>query len=245
MMTAVTLELLEKLRTFDTATICNIVELFEVRPRSAGYMDQRITAAFPELPAMVGFAATATLRASAPPRPGASPADIQQQIERFAELSGPPVVVFQDLDDPSAAATFGEVMCTTYQTFGAVGLITSGTGRDLAQVRALSFPVFSGGVCCSHGYNHLVQLHVPVHVGGLTVYPDDLLHGDGNGVTTIPVEIAAEVADIGYEYVAAEAVLLDVLRLGTASPAAYAEARREAQARLRKLRDQVTRSGTR
>jgi len=33
-----------------------------------------------------------------------------------------------------------------------------------------------------------------VRVGGLTVSPGDLLHGDKHGVTTIPSAIAAEVA---------------------------------------------------
>ena len=31
------LELLDRLRTFDTPTICNLIELFDVRPRTAGY----------------------------------------------------------------------------------------------------------------------------------------------------------------------------------------------------------------
>ena len=41
------------------------------------------------------------------------------------------MVVFQDLDDPPVSATFGEGMCSTYQAFGSVGLITSGGGRDI------------------------------------------------------------------------------------------------------------------
>ena len=49
---------LEKLTTFDTPTICNIIELFDVRPRNTGYMDARIKAAFPEMGPIVGFAAT-------------------------------------------------------------------------------------------------------------------------------------------------------------------------------------------
>ena len=61
---------LAKLRSFDTPTICNIIELFDVRPRNTGFMDARIVAAFPEMPPMIGFAATATFRASAPPRTG-------------------------------------------------------------------------------------------------------------------------------------------------------------------------------
>lgn len=235
-------EVLDKLRTFDTPTICNLIELFEVRPRTMGYMDSRIKACFPEMPPIVGFAATATFRASAPPRGTDSYGSVQTQIDRFADLSGPPIVVFQDVDDPSAAATFGELMCTTYQTFGAVGLITSGTGRDLDQVRAINFPVFTSGACCSHGYSHIAHVNIPVHVGGIVVNPDELLHCDCNGVTTIPVDIAAELADIGYEYVAAEMVILESLRGANASPKAYDEARKEAGARMEKLRLQVSRA---
>ena len=59
------------------------------------------------------------------------------------QIPGPPIVVFQDLDDPPVAATFGEIMCSTYQAFGAAGLITSGAARDLDQVRRIGFPAFS------------------------------------------------------------------------------------------------------
>jgi regulator of RNase E activity RraA len=135
-------------------------------------------------------------------------------------------VVFQDLDDTPVAATFGEIMCTTYQAFGAAGLVTSGAARDLDQVRRLEFPAFSNGVICSHGYSHIVDLHRPVRVGGITIYAGDLLHADLNGVTTIPLEIAAEVADAATEFVAAEAIVLDYLRQGTPTMQAFGEARR-------------------
>src|SRR5690606_27021966 len=118
---------------YDTPTVCNAIELFDVRPRQLGYMNASIRACFPALPPMVGYAATATFRSQQPPRGGDAYSGMDAQVARFAELPGPPVVVFQDLDDPVAAATFGEVMCTTYQAFGAVGLITSGAGRDLDQ----------------------------------------------------------------------------------------------------------------
>lgn len=235
-------QMLQKLRKFDTPTICNLIELFAVRPRNAGYMDGRIVAAFPQMPPIVGFAATATFRSATPPHQGDAYGDLGQQVERFAALSGPPIVVFQDLDDPPAAATFGEVMCTIYQAFGAVGLITSGAGRDLDQVRAINFPVFTNGTICSHGYNHIPQVHVPVRAGGLTVFPDDLLHADRNGVTTIPIDIAGEVADIGDEFVAAEAVVLDAMRRGTPTPALLASARAEMAERVKKLERRVSRA---
>ena len=241
-MSQITADVLEKLRSFDTPTICNLVELFEVRPRHTGYMDARITACFPEMPPLVGFAATATYRSSAPPREVDSYGGLGEQVERFADLSGPPIVVFQDLDDPPVAATFGEVMCTAYQTFGAVGLITSGAGRDLEQVREIGFPVFTNGTICAHAYSHILHVHVPIYVGGLAIYPDDLLHGDLNGVTTIPNEIAAELAEIGDEFVAAEKIILDALHSETPSLKAYLEAVGEAKVCIAELGQRVTRA---
>src|SRR5438132_6480758 len=134
---------LELLRKFDTPTVCNVVELFDQRSRTAGYMDGRIQACFPRMPPMVGYASTATFRSAAPPRAGNVYSSLGEQVASFAQLPGPAVVVFQDLDNPAAAATFGEVMASTYKAFGAAGLITSGAGRDLDQVAALSFPCFT------------------------------------------------------------------------------------------------------
>ncbi len=237
-------ELLAKLRSFDTPTICNVIELFNIRPRNTGFMDSRIRACFPEMPPIVGFAATATFRSSAPPPPGTDVYDnIEVQVARFSELSGPPIVVFQDLDDPAVSATFGEIMCTTYQTFGSVGLITSGAGRDLDQVRKIGYPVFTGGTISAHGYCHTMGIHEPVRVGGVMVYPDDLLHADVNGVTTIPKEIAAEVAEVGDAYVAAEMVILDTLHQFGPDAKKLHEARLESKRQMDELRKRVSRKG--
>src|SRR5437660_1454237 len=200
---------LKLLRKCDTPTICNVVELYDLYPRTAGYMNATIQACYPKLPPMVGYASTATFRSSAPPRAGNVYSGLAEQVASFAELPGPAVIVFQDLDNPPAAATFGEVMCSTYKAFGAAGLITSGAGRDLDQVEALSFPCYSDGTLCAHGYCHIVQINVPVHVGNVLVAPGDLLHGDRNGVTTIPNEVASAVAHACAEYMAAEQVVLD------------------------------------
>jgi regulator of RNase E activity RraA len=231
---------LELLRKFDTPTVCNVVELFDHRPRTAGYMDGRIQACFPKLPPMVGYASTATFRSAFAPRAGNVYSGLAEQVASFAELPGPAVVVFQDLDQPVASATFGEVMCTTYKAFGAAGLITSGAGRDLDQVEVLHFPCFTGGTICAHGLCHIVQINVPVHVGGVAVHPGDLVHGDRNGVTTIPNELASAVAHACPEFMAAEAVVLDYCRSGKADPKGFAAAHKECRSRIdalaRKLR---------
>ncbi len=238
------LETLAKLAKYDTPTICNVIELFDIRPRNRGYMDHRVKCNFPEFPPTVGFAATACFRSDAPPVGGDAYGSIGAQLEQFAKLPGPPVVVFQDLDDPPAAAVFGEVMCSTYQAFGSTGLVTNGAGRDLEQVRALKYPVFTGSTICSHGYCHMLHLGLPVRVGSLMVNNGDLLHGDANGVTNIPIEIASEVADLGGEFLAAEEIVMSYVKgAGEKSALKYNELRKEFQAVVAKLTKRVSRAG--
>ena len=233
---------LDLLGRFDTPTICNVIELFDVRPRDQGYMDHRIRGAFPEMPPMVGLAATAAFRSAGEPSGTDVYASLDDQIEQFERLGGPAVVVYQDLDDPPAAAVFGELMCTTYRTFGSAGLVTNGAGRDLDQVRALGFPVFTGSTISAHGYCRTLHVGLQVRVGGLVVSEGDLLHGDLNGVTSIPRRIAADVAEVAGEFVAAEAIVLDYLNgPGAKSRRGYAEAAAEFRSEVDRLRRMVHR----
>jgi len=209
---AITGETLDKLARFDTPTICNVIELFAVRPQDAGYMDNSIRARFPQMPPMVGYATTATYRTTPPPPHSTRCAAMDELLETFQDVPGPAVAVFQDIDEPTVAASFGDMMCSAFKAFGGVGLVTSGAGRDLEQVEAIDFPVFTGSIICSHGYPQIPTIGEPAKVGGITVHTGDLLHGDCNGVTTIPNEIASEVAQVAEEYVAAEKVLLDYVQ---------------------------------
>ena len=227
MTTGLSAKMLAELAKYDTPTVCNVIELFNNRPRNTGYMDHSIKACFPQMPPMVGYALTSTFRSMAPPRAGDVYASLTKQVEAFEQLPGPPVVVFQDIDDPTTAATFGEVMCTTYKSFGATGLITSGTGRDLDQVEAIGFPCFTNGTTCAHGYCHVVDVNTHIMVGGIMIFPGDLLHGDRNGVTTIPHEIADAVPDGCKELMEAEDIVLNYVKSGNPTPQGFSEARAE------------------
>src|SRR5262249_11055546 len=115
----------------------------------------------------------------------------------------------------------------TYQCFGALGIITSGPGRDLDQVRHLGFAAFTNSAVCSHSYSHITTIHEPVYAGGMEVRPGDLLHADVNGVCSIPLSIASEIAQAAEEFVAAEAVVLEFAKQGVRDVRAYSEARTE------------------
>jgi regulator of RNase E activity RraA len=226
-----TAEELQLLREVDTPTVCNVIEMFEVRAKNVGYSDRRLQCCFPDLKPMVGYAVTATCRTAGPPLTGAETyGKMPMQIDSFAKVPPPPVVVFQDLDDPPAGATFGELMCATYKSFGAAGLITNGPGRDIDAVKRHQFPCFTTGSVPHRGYFHIVDLDVPVNVCNMTIYPGDLLHGDCNGVTHIPRAIASQVARLVKPYIEAEN---EILKCVTASKRPTSAELNAARARCR------------
>ena len=64
--------------------------------------------------------------------------------------------------------------------------------RDLDEMRELGFNAFATDVLVSHAYVHLIEVGVPVTVGGMDVNMGDIVLGDQHGVVGIPMDIAAE-----------------------------------------------------
>jgi regulator of RNase E activity RraA len=200
---------LAELCTFTTPTVCNAIETFGVRPRTDGFMDSSIVCRFPELPPMVGYAVTARIRAADPPGREVPHRELWQTFEAVPK---PWVVVIEDLDLHPVGAFWGEVNASSYRALGAIGVVTNGGVRDLAEVRPLGFHFFSTHILVSHAYVHAVEAGGEVRVGGLAVRPGDLLHGDRHGVTSIPHDIARRVADASRQVERAERVLIDYAR---------------------------------
>lgn len=200
---------LDTLRRYDTPTLANAIETFDVRPRDTGYAGHEIRCVFPDMGVMVGYAATATIRAR-----GAGGTDHREQLFRHVRsVPGPGVVVVQDLDDPPACgALWGEVMSTTFHALGCAGVVTDGCVRDLDEVRKIGFRFFARAVGVSHAYVRTETVGDPVTVGGLEVRPGDLLHADKHGVLLIPHDIAAEVPAAADRVIAREQTFLAWVR---------------------------------
>jgi 4-hydroxy-4-methyl-2-oxoglutarate aldolase len=182
-----------ELRQFSTPSISNAIETFSIRPRSQGYMDASIGCMFPGLHSrMVGYAVTATIRAAEP----GERVPAESLWRHVLTVPAPRVVVVQDLDDPAGRGSFwGEVNANAHRALGCIGTVTNGSVRDLDELEALEFHAFAGSVGVSHAYVRTVGVGEPVIVGGVTVTPGDLLHGDRHGVVSIPHAIADELAE--------------------------------------------------
>jgi len=201
---------LAALRAITTPTVCNAIETFDVRPRNEGFMDSTVQCRFSELGVMAGYSVTLKIKASEPPEHEIPPPQVWAEMEKTPR---PWVVVVEDLDYPRPIGSFwGEVNGSVYRALGAVGTVTNGGVRDLPEVRATGFHFFSSCVLASHAYVHVVKVGGAVTVGGLTVRPGDLLHGDEHGVTGIPLEIARDLPAAARDLEARERNLIDYAR---------------------------------
>lgn len=99
----------------------------------------------------------------------------------------PAIVVMQEIGGfPDFAAHCGEVMATIFTRMGAIGVVSDAGVRDIPEVRAIGMHYFARGAVASHAYFHIVRVNVPVQINGFAVKPGDMLHGDENGLITVP-----------------------------------------------------------
>ena len=177
-------------------------------------MSMDIRCLFPELGPVVGYAATATIRARG--RPDHS--DQTALYQHVREMSGPRVVVVQDLDEPPGhGSLWGEVNATIFRALGCAGCVTNGCVRDLKEARAMGFHFFARGPGVSHAYVRVESAGQPVTVGGLLVSPGDLIHADQHGAVTIPAEIAARIPEAVAKVEADERKIISVCQSPTFS----------------------------
>jgi regulator of RNase E activity RraA len=227
-----TTELLDELKQFNTPTISNAIEIFNIRQRHLGFLPHTIRCLFPDLGPIVGYAVTSQTRAaySAEKAP-----DLTADYLRYvASQPGPKIAVGQDLDEPPGlGAQFGEVNATIHKKLGCVGHITDGCPRDLDEVHDLGFQFFGLNPCVSHAYVRLVGFGKPVKIAGVEVAPGDLIHADKHGVCIIPLEIAPKLAEACREVERLERPLLELCRSDKFDLEEYVRRRGEMKAKIR------------
>jgi 4-hydroxy-4-methyl-2-oxoglutarate aldolase len=211
---------LDALRQFDTCTIANAIERFNVRLRNTGFTDASIHCRFPDAPPMLGFAVTGRLRSGEPPVAGTTFRDRSDFWNAVLAVPAPRILVLKDMDVPPGRGAFiGDVHAAILKALGCVGYVTNGAVRELPSVRGLGLQLFSASLAVSHAYAHIFDVGCKIEVGGMEVRPGDLLHGDRHGVLTIPRGIAAEVANTAAELQKAEQRVIDFCRSSSFSVA--------------------------
>jgi len=188
--------LLKLLRSVDTPTVCNAIEVAQGKRGFAAFTRGTMLCSDPGGLSVVGYAVTAKIAAVAPPTeaPDVIRARRMAYYKAMADAPQPSVAVIEDEDFPHCiGAYWGEVNTTIHKGFGMSGVLTNGVMRDLGDL-AEEFPVVAGSIGPSHGFVHVTALDVPVTVLGLTVRPGDLVHADCHGALVVPADIVEHLA---------------------------------------------------
>ena len=210
-MTKLTNELIAELTSIDTPTVCNALELLAPERRGYGFTTQPLVCTRPELPPMVGIARTATIRAAHPSHLHGKDAQAMSDgyYAYIDEGPKPSIVVIQDLDGAQRGygSFWGEVNSNIHKGFGACGVVTDGSVRDLPDA-AEGFQMMADRVGPSHAFVHVVGYSEPVTVAGMRVLSGELIHADQHGAVVIPWDVADKVLHSAKLIAAKEAVLI-------------------------------------
>ena len=208
-------KLLAQLATFDTPTICNALEIVAPERRLTGFTVRPLVCPFPDLPPMVGYAKTATIRATHANELAGTKARDQRvaYYEYMASAPAPSICIIQDLDggDIGYGAFWGEVQSTVHKALGLQGVVTDGCIRDIPQW-APGFQALAGSIAPSHAHVHLAGFGQEVRVAGMLVRSGDLVHADRHGAVIIPEAVAAKIPATCDLLARKEAVVLDLAR---------------------------------
>ena len=208
-----TTEQVQALGRLDACTLANAIETFHERLRNEGFMNHTVRCLFPQLPPMVGYAATIKIRGSAPPTTDGAYPDRTDWWDYILSLPQPRVVVVQDISSrPGLGSLVGGVHMNILRSLHCVGVVTNGSVRDIPAAEGAGFHFFAGSLSVSHAYVHIVEMGKPVEVGGLEIRSGDLLHGDLHGVQSIPLDIAERIPPVAAEIAQHERALIDFCR---------------------------------
>lgn len=113
-------------------------------------------------------------------------------------------IVVMDLGGTDRASAWGGLASRLAQRRGVRGTVMWGSCRDVDEIRAIGYPVWSAHVCPRRSRNDFTfgSIDAPITIGAVTIASKDLVLADENGVLCIPraqvhavLELAARIAD--------------------------------------------------
>jgi 4-hydroxy-4-methyl-2-oxoglutarate aldolase len=136
-------------------------------------------------------------------------------IHAAVEVCQPGDVLVVTTRSDSTDGMFGELLATSLVAHGVLGLIIDAGVRDVSELTAMDFPVWSRAISAQGTVKSTAgSVNIPVVCAGAAVQPGDVVVGDMDGVVVVPRESAVEVAKASQARVAKEEKNRHSLRSG-------------------------------
>jgi len=198
-------QLIEGFRKTTVASVADAVDQVTGQ-RGFMYHDMR-----PLLKAkVVGPAITALLRPSIKASGPTGPSHSLLAIDEAEPGSVLVIVVEESLD----ISGIGGLMATACKARGLSGAVIDGAARDVDEIEALEFPVFSRSITPATSVGRYVSIgkNIPVQCAGVTVNPDDIIVGGSDGVVVVPRDKAAQILEIAQKIDEKEAQMVPMIK---------------------------------
>ncbi len=120
---------------------------------------------------------------------------------------------------------WGELLSTAVKNLGCRGAIIDGAVRDVRQMREMQFPVWAVGTSPydSKDRQRIVDMDVPVEIGGVVFAPGDLVFADVDGIAVVPQQVESEVIQLAWKKVHEENTFRDSIKNGMSATDAFAK----------------------
>src|SRR5262245_61731453 len=139
-------------------------------------------------------------------------------IHAAVEQCAPGDILVVTTTSPCTDGLFGELLATALVGRGVRGLVIETGVRDVAELRALGFPVWSAAVSAQGTVKATAgAVNVPITVGGQVVRPGDAIIADDDGVVCVPRLDVAGVLEAALARVASEEAAREAFRAGELS----------------------------
>ncbi|HXQ92652.1 MAG TPA: RraA family protein [Nitrososphaerales archaeon] len=206
-------KIIQELRKFDTATICNVVATYPDSDiclklydswRGEYYTDTSIRCIYPEYGPVCGYAATAWYSDETWEN---TKLDSWLLYEHLEKIKRPVVLVAKQTYSPgleNLSGLFGGMMTTEFKAFGVVGVLTDGPMRDYVEIKESGIQYLATGMTSGHGPVQLRGAGIPVNVAGLSVSPGEIIHMDQCGACKFPAEKLPKVLEYATELIRRE-----------------------------------------